>query len=443
MRAAFPSELRIPAGPSGLHGEWDLTVPGDKSISHRALMLGGLSPGRTQLSGVLESADCMATLAAMAQLGVRFERGAESGVYIVDGSGGRLTEPHSAIDCGNSGTAMRLLAGIMAGQTFPVTLDGDASLRGRPMQRIADPLALMGAKFEYSGSLGRAPFTVMGGGLNGIHYQSPTASAQVKSCVLLAGLYATGATAVTEPLLSRDHTERMLRQLGVAVETTGCTHRLLGTIDDLHPGAIEVPADISSAAFWMVAAAASPGCRLTLRGVGMNPTRTGLLDVLIRMGAQIEIGPVTAACEGGEPVADLVIRGGGLRGTAVHEDEIPRLVDEVPILAVAAVLAEGETRIDGAAELRVKESDRLSAMARGLVAMGAQIEELPDGLVIRGGRRLRGAELDAGHDHRIAMSLLMAGLFAEGETRMHGCAFIATSYPGFDLHLAQALERRK
>ena len=189
MRAAFPSELRIPAGPSGLHGEWDLTVPGDKSISHRALMLGGLAPGRTQLSGVLESADCMATLAAMAQLGVRFERGAEPGVYFVDGSGGRLTEPNSAIDCGNSGTAMRLLAGIMAGQTFPVTLDGDASLRGRPMQRIAEPLALMGAKFEYAGPRGRAPFTVMGGGLNGIHYQSPTASAQVKSCVLLAGLF--------------------------------------------------------------------------------------------------------------------------------------------------------------------------------------------------------------------------------------------------------------
>jgi len=408
-----------------------VVVPGDKSISHRAALFGALASGRTEITGFLEGEDCLATLKAVRALGAEVTRKG-SGHYLVDGTGlDGLTEPEDVIDCGNSGTGARLLVGVLAGQPFWTVLTGDESLRSRPMDRVAEPLRRMGATVVGRREGSRLPLAVRGTRpLKALTYASPVASAQVKTALLLAGLWADGPVTVREPTLSRDHTERMLSGFGARIETgpQGIT---------LTPGAplrgqpVSVPGDISSAAFFLVAAAAMPDADVTVAHVGTNPTRTGVLEVLEAMGAAIRAetpgGPGSAA----EPAADLVVRGGRLRGTGIGGAVIPRLIDEVPILAVAAALAEGPTEVRDAAELRVKESDRIRAIASELGRMGVTIAERPDGLRIEGGARLRGARVHSGGDHRMAMSLVIAGLLADGETVVEDTDCIATSFPGF------------
>lgn len=422
--------LRGPAAVSGA-----VRVPGDKSISHRALLLGAMAHGTTEIRGLLQGDDCRATMTALRALGVEILESPD-GTLCVHGRGPEAwREPESILDAGNSGTTLRLLAGLLAGRPFYSLLTGDASLRRRPMRRIVDPLRAMGATVLGRAQGGFPPLAIGGGGLCGIAWRSPVASAQVKSAVLLAGLQAAGETSVTEPLLSRDHTERMLSAFGLAPRRDGTTVTVPGG-SRLTAAALAVPGDLSSAAFFLVGAAAgSPGA-LRIRDVGVNPTRTGLLDVLERMGAEVrcEHGRLVA----GEPVADLVVRGRGLRGVRVGAELIPRLIDEVPALAVAAALAEGETVISGAAELRVKEVDRLSAVAEELGRMGAAISATQDGFRIQGRERLRGAAVSSRGDHRMAMSLAVAALFADGETVVRDVACANTSFPGFARVLAEA-----
>ena len=403
-------------------------VPGDKSISHRAILLGALADGVTEVTGLLRAQDCSATARAVMALGAEVT-GWEGDPVRIRGVGGEgLREPEDVLDCGNSGTTMRLLAGVLAGRPFLSVLTGDASLRRRPMRRLVEPLSAMGATM-----LGRAggqypPLAIRGGSLSGIAWESPVASAQVKSAILLAGLQARGETRVSEPMASRDHTERMLRAFGVSVACQGTTVCLAGPAP-LSGARLEVPGDLSSAAFFLVAAAARPGSEVLVRNVGVNPTRTGVLQVLWDMGADIAVESPREA--GGEPVADLRVRGRLLKGARIGGTLIPRLLDEIPALAVAAALAEGETRITGAGELRVKETDRLSGLAGELSKLGVQIAEDPDGLRIAGGRPLRGAVVSSLGDHRMAMSLAVAGLFAEGETVVQDVACAETSFPGF------------
>jgi len=405
-------------------------VPGDKSISHRAALFGGLAKGQTEITGFLEGEDCLGTIGAVRALGVEVARRGP-GHYLVDGVGlSGLREPDDVIDCGNSGTTARLLMGILAGQPFWTVLTGDDSLRRRPMSRVAEPLRRMGATVVGRGGGGRLPLAVGGARpLRALTYASPVASAQVKTALVLAGLWADGAVTVTEPAVSRDHTERMLAAFGARINV----ERRSVTItpgDELRGQPVAVPGDISSAAFLLVAGLIVPGARVTVRNVGANPTRTGLLDVLSAMGATLAFG--TAGGGGaGEPACDLTVTGSPLRAGTVGGDLIPRLIDEVPALAVAACLAEGVTRIRDAAELRVKESDRIRAIATELARMGAEITELPDGLEIRGGRRLRGAAVSSGGDHRMAMALVVAGLVAEGPSVVADTACIATSFPEF------------
>jgi 3-phosphoshikimate 1-carboxyvinyltransferase len=402
-------------------------VPGDKSISHRAALLGALAEGVTEIRGYLEAEDCLRTIAAVEALGAEVTRKGP-GEYRVAGAGlGGFTEPAEVLDCGNSGTTARLLMGVLAGQPFWTFLTGDASLRRRPMARVADPLRRMGATIIGRADGGRLPLAVRGSApTRAMAYDSPVASAQVKSSILLAGLYADGPVSVTEPAQSRDHSERMLRQFGVAVETRGLTTTI--TPGALRAGAVVVPGDISSAAFLLVAALVVADARVTLTGVGLNPTRTGLLDALQAMGATLQVAQAGGP---GEPMGDITALTQPLHGTTVAGAIIPRLVDEVPVLAVAAALARGRTEIRDAAELRVKESDRLGALARELAAMGADVRERPDGLVIEGRARLRGARVASGGDHRIAMALAVAGLVADGETVVDDVECIATSYPPF------------
>lgn len=405
----------------------ELSVPGDKSVSHRAVMLGALAEGVSEVEGFLEGEDTRATAAILARLGVRIEAPGE-GLRRIHGVGLHgLRGAEGPLDCGNAGTGMRLLAGLLAGQAFDSTLVGDASLSRRPMGRVIEPLRRMGARIE-SGEGGLPPLRIYSSnGLQAIDYELPVASAQVKSAVLLAGLYARGETRVREPHPTRDYTERMLAAFGWPVRFSPGDARLEGG-HRLRATRVQVPADFSSAAFFLVAASVVPGSDLLLRRVGMNPRRTGLLAALRAMGADITETP--AGEQGGEPVADLRVRHARLRGIAVPEALVPDMIDEFPALFVAAALAEGETRVSGAAELRVKESDRIATMAAALRALGADIEEAPDGALIRGGR-LQGGEVHSHGDHRIAMAMAVAAQRAAGEVRITDCANVATSFPGF------------
>jgi 3-phosphoshikimate 1-carboxyvinyltransferase len=411
-----------------------LRVPGDKSISHRAVMLGALAEGSTEVSGFLNGEDCLRTMQAFRAMGVGIQQH-DATTLTIHGAGLRgLKPPAKALDLGNSGTSMRLMAGILAGQAFDTVLTGDDSLRRRPMQRVTAPLAQMGARIEASGQ-GTAPLHIHGGRrLHGIDYAMPVASAQVKSCLLLAGLHAEGETAVTEPAPSRDHTERMLAGFGYALQRAGGRVSLRGG-GRLQGCPVAVPGDISSAAFFMVGAAIVPGSELVIEHVGVNPTRTGVIDILRLMGAEITL--LDAREAGGEPVADLRIRGGELRGIRIPEALVPLAIDEFPAIFVAAACAEGETVLTGAEELRVKESDRIAVMATGLRALGIEAEPTPDGIRIRGGA-LGGGRIDSHGDHRVAMSFAMAALRAGAPIVIEDCANVNTSFPGFAALAAQA-----
>ena len=404
-----------------------LRVPGDKSISHRSIMLGSLAEGTTHVSGFLEGEDALSTLNAFRAMGVQIE-GPEQGRVTIHGVGLHgLKAPNGPLDMGNSGTSMRLLSGLIAGQKFPATLIGDISLSKRPMERVAKPLRLMGAQVDTQQG-GRPPMTVSGGRLKGIHYDLPMASAQVKSCLLLAGLYADGETSVTEPAPTRDHTERMLRGFGYAVEQRGPATVAVRGGGKLSACNIEVPADISSATFYMVAASIAPGSDVTLTHVGINPTRIGVINILLLMGADLTLSNQREV--GGEPVADIRVRYAPLHGIDIPEDQVPLAIDEFPALFIAAACANGVTTLRGAEELRVKESDRIQVMADGLTTLGIKAEPTPDGIVITGGQ-LGGGAIHSHHDHRIAMSFAVAALRANAPITIEDCDNVATSFPNF------------
>lgn len=406
-----------------------LTIPGDKSVSHRSVMFAALADGTSHIEGFLEGEDTRATARIFSQLGVRIETPSPS-QRIVHGVGiDGLKAPDAPLDCGNAGTGMRLLAGLLAGQPFDCTLIGDESLSGRPMRRVTGPLSQMGAKIDTQDD-GTPPLHVHGGqSLHGIDFASPVASAQIKSAVLLAGMYAQGETSVVEPHPTRDYTERMLSAFGVEIEFSPGKARLRGG-QRLRATDIVVPADFSSAAFYLVAASIIPGSELRLKQVGLNPRRTGLLHALRLMGADItEENP---AEQGGEPVADLVVRYAPLKGARIPEELVPDMIDEFPALFVAAAAAEGQTVVSGAAELRVKESDRLAAMATGLRALGMQVDETEDGATLHGGVRLGSGTIESHGDHRIAMAFAIAGQISDGEVRINDIANVATSFPDFD-----------
>jgi 3-phosphoshikimate 1-carboxyvinyltransferase len=404
----------------------ELTVPGDKSISHRSLMLAGIAEGRTRVTGFLASEDCIATLQAMRALGVSIECPDESTLEVAGVGLHGLHAPAHALDMGNSGTAMRLLAGLLAGQRFDTTLIGDASLMKRPMERVAVPLRAMGAVIKTQS--GRPPLEIRGGHtLHPVHYVSPVASAQVKSAVLLAALYAQGASSVMEPAVTRDHTERMLRTFGAGVHAEGRRVRLSGPAK-LRGTTLEVPGDFSSAAFFVVAASLAAQGVVTIRNVGVNPTRTGLLELLRRMGAEIRV--VNPRLSGEEPVADLEIEQRELRGIEVPRELVPLAIDEFPVFFIAAACANGETVVTGAEELRVKESDRIAVMAGGLGKLGIRTEVLADGLRVHGGV-LTGGRIDSHGDHRIAMAFAVASVRATAPIEILDVANVATSFPGF------------
>ncbi|MDX5300018.1 MAG: 3-phosphoshikimate 1-carboxyvinyltransferase, partial [Gammaproteobacteria bacterium] len=405
----------------------DIRVPGDKSISHRSIMLGALANGVTEVEGFLEGEDSLATLQAFRDMGVVIE-GPDNGFVRIHGVGVRgLQAPRGPLYLGNSGTAMRLFAGLLAAQSFDSELTGDESLSKRPMERVSKPLRQMGAIVETAEG-GRPPLRIKGGQtLKGMHYDMPMASAQVKSCLLLAGLYAEGETSVTEPAPTRDHTERMLRGFGYPVVQEGATARVTGG-GQLTATHIDVPADISSAAFFMVAASIAPGADLTLRHVGVNPTRIGIINILRLMGANLEI--LNERTVGGEPVADLRVRHAPLKGIRIPEDQVPLAIDEFPVLFIAAVCAEGETVLSGAEELRVKESDRIQVMADGLASLGVKTQVTADGIIIQGAT-LGGGCIDSHGDHRIAMSFAVASLRATAPIEIRDCANVATSFPNF------------
>ncbi|MBU2965121.1 bifunctional prephenate dehydrogenase/3-phosphoshikimate 1-carboxyvinyltransferase [Amphritea sp. 2_MG-2023] len=409
-----------------------IRVPGDKSISHRSIMLGSLADGTTEVTGFLEGEDSLATLQAFRDMGVVIE-GPHQGAVKIYGVGiNGLRQPPGPIYVGNSGTTIRLMSGLLAGQAFDSELSGDTSLSKRPMERVAKPLRLMGAQVE-TGENGCPPVKIKGGqALKGIRYEMPMASAQVKSCVMLAGLYAQGVTTVTEPAPTRDHTERMLRGFGYQVDVDGNQVSLAGG-GSLKATKIDVPADISSATFFMVAAAICPDSDITLEHVGINPTRIGVVNILRAMGSNLEL--LNEREVGGEPVADIRIRYAPLKGIHIPQDQVPLAIDEFPALFIAAVCAEGETVLTGAEELRVKESDRIQAMVDGLKTLGADIEGTPDGAIIRGSE-MGGGVIESHDDHRIAMSFAIASLRAKGVIEIHECANVATSFPNF-VELAQ------
>ncbi len=425
--------ITVSRAANGLHGT--ITVPGDKSISHRVAILGALGTGSIQVRNYLCSEDCLNTLRAMQQLGAGVTPGDAPQNFTLTGTGMQPTAPAHDIDCGNSGTGMRLMAGVLASLPFRSRMFGDASLSSRPMKRIIDPLAGMGARITACGEKpGCAPLEIEGGTLRPTHYELPMASAQVKSAVLLAGMLAGGRTSVHQPAITRDHTERLFEHFGIpcTVSADGLDIAVEGPVIPTNKD-ITVPGDISSAAFWLVAASIVPGSEVTLLNVGLNPTRDAVITVLRRMGADISI---TNRTEGGEPYGDITVRAPQqLVATEVLRHEIPNLIDEIPVLAVAAAFAQGTTRIRNAGELRVKESDRIATVVGNLRAMGAEVEEFPDGMEITGGAPLHGATMDSYGDHRIAMSFLMAGLNAGGETTLLNCHSINTSYPGFENHL--------
>jgi len=411
-----------------------LRVPGDKSVSHRSIMLGSLAEGHTEVSGFLEGEDSLATLAAFRAMGVQID-GPDAGKVQIRGVGLHgLQAPAADLGLGNSGTSMRLMSGLLAGQAFSTTLTGDTSLSRRPMKRVVGPLMAMGAQIDATAA-GTAPLVIHGGKtLSGIDYDMPVASAQVKSCLLLAGLYARGQTCVSEPATTRDHTERMLAGMGYPVQRSGnrvCIeggHALRGI-------AIDVPADISSAAFFLVGASLAAGSDLLLAHVGMNPTRTGIIDILRRMGADIHV--MNERDVGGEPVADLRVQSASLHGIDIPPELVPLAIDEFPVIFVAAACAQGRTVLTGASELRVKESDRIQVMADGLQTLGIAAHATPDGMIIDGGA-IGGGRVDSHGDHRIAMAFSIAALRAQGEIEISNCANVNTSFPGFVTQASQA-----
>lgn len=418
---------------SSLRGK--IEVPGDKSISHRALILGSLAKGETTINNFLHSADCLATANIFRQLGIRIIE--KERRVIVSGKGLKgLSAPPGPLDVGNSGTSIRLLSGVLAGQDFFSEISGDESIRRRPMGRVARPLQQMGAVISgrLSGEEIYAPLKIKGGKLQSINYQLPVPSAQVKSAILLAGLFAEGETSVTEKVLSRDHTERMLEYFGARVRRRGLQTMVSGGME-FFGLEIDVPGDISSAAFFLVAAAITPGSDIKIANVGLNPARTGIIDVLHRMGADLRVE--NERIVSGEPRGEVTIKTSPLKGIVLDGEIIPRIIDEIPVIAVAATRAEGRTEIRGAKELRVKESDRIKTTAAELRKMGARVEELPDGLIIDGPTKLYGGKIESWGDHRIAMAAAVAGLVAEGETVINNTTCVETSFPGFKELLLQ------
>ena len=412
---------------------WSVTPPGDKSVSHRSLILNAIARGTATVTGLSSGGDVLSTMRCLRELGVRIEPTLDGGSVTVWGSQGHLTEPEDVLDAGNSGTSMRLLSGLLGSQPFLSVLTGDGSLRSRPMGRIVEPLRLMGAHILGRGNGSHAPLIIRGGPLNGIEYTLPVASAQVKSSVILAGLSAQGETVLHQPARSRDHTERMMRAMGGEIREEGLT--LLLRPGKLKAVNVQVPGDISAAAFWMVAGVCHPDARITIRSVGINPTRAGILEALEAMGARIT--RQAPRLEGGEPVADLLVESSDLVATEVGGDLIPRIIDELPALAVAACFARGSTVIRDAQELRVKESDRILTTVKELSRLGAMVEELPDGMVIHGTGRLAGGLCESHGDHRLAMALAVAGVLADGETTVNGSETAQISYPQFWQHMRQ------
>ena len=410
---------------TSLKGE--VTIPGDKSISHRAVMFGSLAEDTTEVTNFLQGADCLSTISCFRKLGIQIENTAER--ILIHGKGLHgLSESSETLDTGNSGTTTRLISGILAGQSFTTFLNGDASIQTRPMKRIMTPLSMMGADITSLNGNNCAPLRICGGHLHGITYQSPVASAQVKSCVLLAGLYADAPTSVTEPVLSRNHTELMLAGFGAKVTSSGTT----ATIEpepDLKGMKIEVPGDISSAAYFIAAGLIIPNSEILVKNVGINPTRDGILRVAKEMGGDITV--LNEKISGGEPTCDLLVRSSSLKGITVGGEIIPTLIDEIPIIAVMACFAEGTTIIKDAQELKVKESNRIDTVVTNLKAMGAHIEATDDGMIIEGGYPLHGAVIDSQLDHRIAMSFAIGALGADGETTIEGADCVKISYPEF------------
>ncbi len=404
-----------------------IKIPGDKSISHRSVMFGAIAKGRTEITGFLQGADCLSTISCFRSMGIEIIN--DKHTVTVNGRGLHgLSAPDSVLDTGNSGTTTRLISGILAGQNFTSRLDGDASIRKRPMDRIIDPLRLMGADIQGDNNSSFAPLTICGSKLNGIDYVSPVASAQIKSCLLLAGLYADGKTSVTEPTLSRNHTELMLSAFGAQVSSAGCTASVFPA-NELYGQKINVPGDISSAAYFIAAGLIVPDSEILIENVGINPTRDGMIKVCLAMGGSIEL--LNERTQGGEPVADLLVRSSSLHGTVIEGDIIPTLIDEIPVIAVLAAYADGETVIKDAAELKVKESDRIAVVTKNLSRMGADVTPADDGMTIQGGRPLHGAKLESFMDHRIAMSFTVAALGAEGTTSIADAGLAEISYPSY------------
>lgn len=417
----------VTIAPASIPLQGTVTVPGDKSITHRALILSALADGHSRVSGYSKGEDCLNTLRAIRQLGVEV-REVPDGLEVAGKGLWGLSEPGNVLDCGNSGTGLRLLAGVLAGQGFFSVLTGDASLRSRPMARIVKPLKLMGAQISGRKGGELAPLAIQGQELEGLVYESPVASAQIKSCVLLAGLFAKGRTIFTEPQKSRDHTERMFAYLGIPYQEQGNRIEVQGR-QSFSGKPIQVPGDMSAAAFFMVAATIVPGSEILVPNVGLNQERTGILDLLLKMGADISV--LNPRNLSGEPVGDLRVRSANLHGISIGAEMVPKTIDEFPILCVAAALADGETRINGAQELRVKETDRIKAMATELQRMNVAIKEEPDGLIIQGNEVLKGAACRSYGDHRVAMSLAVAGLVANAPVSVDDVDCIETSFPGF------------
>ncbi|MFJ8526795.1 3-phosphoshikimate 1-carboxyvinyltransferase [Bacillus sp. NPDC094106] len=416
---------------NGLKGT--ITIPGDKSISHRAVMFGAIAQGKTIIKGFLPGADCLSTIACFKEMGVEISKNGDEVVVIGKGLEG-LQEPNSVLDVGNSGTTIRLISGILANTSFHSCIQGDSSIGKRPMKRVTNPLRLMGAKIDGREEGTFTPLTIRGGGLKAIEYVSPVASAQVKSAILLAGLTAEGVTSVTEPHISRDHTERMLEAFGVTVTREGKTVKIAGG-QQLIGTDIQVPGDVSSAAFFLVAGAVIPNSKLVLQNVGMNPTRTGIIDVLKRMGAQLEIHSIHK--DASEPAANITIETSSLQGIEISGEIIPRLIDEIPIIALAATQAEGITVIKDAHELKVKETNRIDTVVAELTKLGARIEATDDGMIIYGKSALKGGTVSSHGDHRIGMMLAIAGCIADHKTVLEDAEAVGVSYPTFFKELSK------
>jgi len=415
------------------HLRGEVTVPGDKSISHRSVMFGSIAKGTTEIHNFLEGADCLSTISCFRSMGIDIEN--KNGVIIVHGNGLHgLKNPNCVLDCGNSGTTTRLISGILAPQKFDVILTGDESIQKRPMKRIMEPLSMMGANISSIHDNGCAPLSIQGTNLHGIHYHSKVASAQVKSAILLAGLYADGETTVTEPKLSRNHTELMLQFFGADLTSCG-TSATVRPADELFGNKIHVPGDISSSVYFVAAGLIAPNSEILIKNVGINPTRDGLIRVCKAMGADISL--LNENHDSSEPTADILVRTSSLKGTVIEGDIIPTMIDELPTVALMACFAEGTTIIRDAAELKVKESNRIAIMVQNLKAMGADVEETEDGMVIHGGKPLHGAVIETKKDHRIAMTFAIAAMVADGETEILDADCVDISYPGFyrDLEL--------